>query len=156
MHRHRPRQEDHWTAKAVDPALAATDGTEVAVGVLATRHRRDPDRSRTPSDGPPRIVVRDHALTWPGLASPLQKAAEATAIAQLVKADAAACSFATAGLFWRPKMQNPFDESCLLDGEPTTAINLPEPLRPAGVSSTFPGQAGAHPPDPHRGVRTAC
>jgi hypothetical protein len=46
----------------------------------------------------------------------------------------------------------PVLESRLLDGQPHGRHQPPaEPLRPAGVSQPVPGQAGALPPDPHRG-----
>ena len=64
--------------KQIDPA--ATDGTEVAVGVLAT----SVDASLIDrEDGilvTRHAVVADHALTWPAGIAPLDKAA---AIAQL-------------------------------------------------------------------------
>ncbi len=64
--------------KQIDPA--ATDGTEVAVGVLAT----SVDASLIDrEDGilvTRHAVVADHALTWPAGITPLDKA---TAIAQL-------------------------------------------------------------------------
>ena len=62
----------------IDPA--ATDGTEVAVGVLAT----SVDASLIDREDGILIarhaVVADHALTWPAGITPLDKA---TAIAQL-------------------------------------------------------------------------
>ena len=64
--------------KQIDPA--ATDGTEIAVGVLAT----SVDASLIDREDGILIarhaVVADHALTWPGGITPLEKA---TAIAQL-------------------------------------------------------------------------
>ena len=64
--------------KQIDPA--ATDGTEVAVGVLAT----SVDASLIDREDGILIarhaVVADHALTWPAGITPLDKAA---AIAQL-------------------------------------------------------------------------
>lgn len=64
--------------KQIDPA--ATDGTEVAVGILAT----SVDASLIDREDGILIarhaVVADHALTWPAGITPLDKA---TAIAQL-------------------------------------------------------------------------
>lgn len=64
--------------KQIDPA--ATDGTEIAVGVLAT----SVDASLIDREDGILIarhaVVADHALTWPAGIAPLDKA---TAIAQL-------------------------------------------------------------------------
>jgi len=64
--------------KQIDPA--ATDGTEIAVGVVAT----SVDASLIDREDGILIarhaVVADHALTWPAGITPLEKA---TAIAQL-------------------------------------------------------------------------
>ena len=68
------------TAKVKQIDSAATDGTEVAVGILAT----SVDASLIDREDGILIarhaVVADHALTWPAGITPLDKA---TAIAQL-------------------------------------------------------------------------
>ena len=71
---------DATTAKVKQIDPAATDGSEVAVGVLAT----SVDASLIDREDGILIarhaVVADHALTWPASITPLDKA---TAIAQL-------------------------------------------------------------------------